>query len=45
MDRDWLEEEWVDPNEAEITTIAEALPALFLHRLKTGRPLVEIVFD
>ena len=44
LDRDWLEEE-VDPNEAEVTTITEALPALFFHRQKTGRPLVEIVFD
>ena len=48
LERDWREElgeEWVDPLEEARDTIVAAMPALFSHRQKTGRPLVEIVFD
>ena len=51
LERDWREElddgeeEWFDPIGEARDTILEAMPALFSHRQKTGRPLVEIVFD
>ena len=48
LERDWREElgeGWFDPIEEARDTVVAAMPALFSHRQKTGRPLVEIVFD